>query len=45
VTEVVPKPRHGGGIVALTATAANQDGVAVAEADARMLVSARAAAG
>ena len=45
VTEVIDKPRHGGGIVALTATASNQDGVTVAEADARMLVSARAAAG
>ena len=44
VTEVVPKPRHGGGIVALTATAVNQDGVTVAEAVARMLVSSRDAA-
>ena len=41
VAEVIDKPRHGGGIVALTATASNQDGVTVAEADARMLVSAR----
>jgi acyl dehydratase len=45
VTEVIDKPRYGGGIVALTASASNQDSVTVAEADARMLVSARAAAG
>ena len=42
VAEVIAKPRHGGGIVVLTATATNQQGVIVAEADARMLVAARA---
>jgi len=33
------KPKHRGGIVALSGTCTNQDGVRVAEADAKMLVS------
>ena len=43
VTDVIDKPRHGGGIVVLTATATNQQNVVVAKADARMLVASRAA--
>jgi len=43
VTETIPKPRHGGGIVVLAATAFNQQNVVVASAEARMLVAARAA--
>jgi acyl dehydratase len=35
------KPRHGGGVVALHGVCRNQDGVVVAEADAKMLVSSR----
>jgi 3-hydroxybutyryl-CoA dehydratase len=35
------KPRHGGGVVVLTAVCRNQDGVVVAEADAKMLAHAR----
>jgi len=42
VTETIAKPRHGGGIVVLTATASNQENVVVASAEARMLVAARA---
>jgi acyl dehydratase len=38
VTAKVPKPKHGGGIVALTGVCRNQDGVAVAEASGKMLV-------
>ena len=41
VTQVLEKPKHRGGVVVLTATAANQMGVAVADAEAKMLVSAR----
>jgi len=40
VVELVPKPKHAGGIVVLRGTCTNQDGVAVADADARMLVAA-----
>ena len=43
VTEAIAKPRHGGGIVVLTATASNQENVVVARAEARMLVAQRAA--
>jgi len=43
VTDVIDKPRHGGGIVVLTATATNQQNVVVAKADARMLVASRTA--
>ena len=39
VTELLPKPRHGGGVVAAEAVAVNQDGVAVCTASGRMLVS------
>ena len=42
ITDLVDKPRHGGGIVVLTATATNQSGLAVAEAEARMMVGRRA---
>jgi len=38
VTGLTPKPKHGGGIVAMRATCANQDGVTVAEATGTMLV-------
>lgn len=41
ITEAIDKPAHDAGIVALTGRAANQDGVVVAEAEARMLVSRR----
>lgn len=37
------KPRHQGGIVSLTGDCRNQDGTSVAEAEAKMLVTARAA--
>jgi len=42
VTGLTTKPAHAGGIVSLEGKAANQHGVVVAEADARMLVSSRA---
>jgi acyl dehydratase len=42
VVELVAKPKHAGGIVVLHATCTNQDGVAVADADGRILVAARA---
>jgi acyl dehydratase len=45
IAELLDKPRHGGGIVVLTGTARNQDGIAVADGEARILVSARASAG
>lgn len=38
VTELLPKPRHGGGIVVAEATAVNQHGVTVCTATGRMLV-------
>jgi acyl dehydratase len=38
VTELIPKPRHDGGIVVAEAVAVNQDGVAVCTASGRMLV-------
>lgn len=38
VTELLPKPRHGGGIVVAQAQAVNQDGVLVCSATGRMLV-------
>jgi 3-hydroxybutyryl-CoA dehydratase len=41
IGELVDKPKHDAGIVVLTGTAINQAGVAVAEADAKMLVSRR----
>jgi acyl dehydratase len=45
VAELLDKPKQGGGIVVLDGTASNQDGVAVAEAHARILVGRRAPAG
>jgi len=41
VTGLAPKPQHGGGIVVLTGVSLNQEGVVVAEADAKILVSSR----
>ena len=38
IAAMTDKPHHGGGIVALTGTCRNQDGVLVAEADAKILV-------
>ena len=45
VTDLLDKPRHGGGIVVLDAKAIIQDGIVVAEAEARIMVSARTASG
>jgi acyl dehydratase len=42
VTQLHPKPKHGGGIVVLSGTAINQDELVVAEADAKIMVAARA---
>jgi len=39
VTAKVPKPKHAGGIVELAGLCRNQDGVVVAEAEGKMLVS------
>lgn len=41
VTGRLDKPRHGGGIVVLAGVCRNNDGVVVADADAKMLVRAR----
>ena len=41
VTEKHAKPKHGGGVVVLSGVCRNQDGVVVADADAKMLVHAR----
>ena len=41
VTELIAKPAHGGGIVVLTGVAVNQEGMTVAEAQGKILVSAR----
>ena len=41
IAEAVDKPAHDAGVVALTGRAVNQNGVVVAEAEARMLVSRR----
>jgi acyl dehydratase len=41
ITESTDKPKHDAGIVVLSGVATNQEGVVVAEADARMLVSRR----
>ncbi len=41
VTSRADKPKHGGGVVALHGVCRNQGGATVAEADAKMLVSAR----
>ena len=38
VTELIPKPKHGGGIVVAEATAVNQHGTTVCTATGRMLV-------
>ena len=38
VTQKDEKPKHEGGIVSLTGTCKNQDGIQVADADAKMLV-------
>jgi 3-hydroxybutyryl-CoA dehydratase len=43
IAERVEKPRHGGGVVSLRGTAVNQSGIAVAEAEAKMLVARRSA--
>lgn len=40
VTELLPKPRLGGGIVVARAAAVNQEGVTVCETDGKMLVGA-----
>jgi 3-hydroxybutyryl-CoA dehydratase len=42
VTALDAKPKHGGGVVTLHGVCRNQDRVVVAEADAKMLVTARA---
>lgn len=42
IVELVPKPKHSGGIVAMHATCRNQSGATVAEADGKVLVLARA---
>lgn len=39
ITALNAKPKHHGGIVTLTGSCTNQDGIVVAEADAKMLVS------
>ena len=44
VTELLPKPKQGGGIVVLTGVAKNQEGVVVAEALGKILVANRPAA-
>ena len=41
IVDLVEKPRHGGGIVVLDASATNQHDAAIADGHARMLVSAR----
>ena len=41
VVELLPKPKHGGGIVVLKGIGTSQDGVTVAEAEGRILVSSR----
>jgi 3-hydroxybutyryl-CoA dehydratase len=41
IVELHDKPKHGGGVVVLDGVARNQEGVAVAEAHARILVQAR----
>jgi len=41
IAELTAKPAHDGGVVVLAGNAANQNGVVVADADARMLVSSR----
>ncbi len=38
VTDLLPKPRHGGGVVVAEAVAVNQDGVTVCTATGKMLV-------
>ena len=38
VAELVAKPKHAAGIVALTASARNQDGVVVAEGSGKVMV-------
>lgn len=45
VTAIADKPHHDGGVVTLEGSAENQRGVAVAAADAKILVSSRAASG
>lgn len=42
VIDRLDKPKHGGGVVVLHGVCTNQEGVVVAEADARILVTARA---
>jgi 3-hydroxybutyryl-CoA dehydratase len=41
VSELVPKPQHGSGVVALGVVAVNQDGTVVAEGGGKVLVAAR----
>jgi 3-hydroxybutyryl-CoA dehydratase len=43
ITDRHDKPKHGGGVVVLHGVCRNQHGEVVAEADAKMLVQARAA--
>jgi 3-hydroxybutyryl-CoA dehydratase len=43
VTEAIPKPKHGGGIVVLDGSARNQAGVVVATAHGKIMVRSRAA--
>jgi 3-hydroxybutyryl-CoA dehydratase len=43
VAELVPKPKHGAGIVAMSASARNQDGAVVAEGNGKVMVRARQA--
>jgi acyl dehydratase len=45
VVEIRAKPKHGGGVVVLTAVCRNQQGVVVAEADGKILVHARPSPG
>jgi len=41
VTDLHAKPKHGGGVVVLQGVCRNQEGIAVAEADAKILVHSR----
>jgi 3-hydroxybutyryl-CoA dehydratase len=41
VTELLPKPKHKGGIVVMQCECLNQEGVVVAEADGKILVSSK----
>jgi acyl dehydratase len=41
IVELLPKPKHAGGVVVLTGAATNQDGATVAGAEGRILVASR----